>query len=80
AGGAWQGPGSTCGTANCGQPLVSGGDNNRDGIIDEQDVLNVLLAWTRKGTARRTNALEDANGDGAVDLEDLQLVIDDWGR
>ncbi|MAB82466.1 MAG: hypothetical protein CMJ24_03395 [Phycisphaerae bacterium] len=48
------------------------GDTNNDGVIDQQDLDNVLHAL---GSCRT-----DSNLDGTTDIHDLLAVIDKWGQ
>ena len=47
-------------------------DTNNDGVIDQQDLDNVLHAL---GSCRT-----DSNLDGTTDIHDLLAVIDKWGQ
>jgi Ca2+-binding EF-hand superfamily protein len=51
------------------------GDVNRDGAIDDADLLRVLFAFGQSGS----NLPEDVNGDGAVDDADLLIVLFSFG-
>jgi hypothetical protein len=44
-----------------------------DGLVDVQDLVAVILAWSEPGGPA------DVNGDGNVDVEDLVMVILAWG-
>lgn len=52
------------------------GDVNHDNRIDDADLLTVLFAFGRTGSA----LLEDLNGDGQVDDADLLIVLFNFGR
>jgi uncharacterized membrane protein len=52
-------------------------DVNRDGVVDDADLLQVLFAFGRSDKGY-TNA--DTNWDGIVDDLDLSAVLFNWGR
>jgi hypothetical protein len=58
---------------------VAGGDStcpgevNGDGIVDVQDLLQVIGEWGCAGCP------SDVNGDGVTDINDLLIVLGDWG-
>jgi hypothetical protein len=49
------------------------GDTNRDGAVDVDDLVAVILAWGTDDLAADTNA------DGIVDVDDVVSVILNWG-
>ncbi|MHC4908638.1 MAG: dockerin type I domain-containing protein [Planctomycetota bacterium] len=49
------------------------GDVNIDGVVDVQDLVEVILQWGSPGGPA------DVNGDGIVDVQDLVEVILAWG-
>ena len=49
------------------------GDVNLDGVVDVQDLVEVILAWDAPGGPA------DVNDDGIVDVQDLVTVILQWG-
>ncbi|MCZ6834866.1 MAG: hypothetical protein O7G85_03755 [Planctomycetota bacterium] len=51
------------------------GDNNLDGVVNVDDLLNLLAAW---GVCSGS-CPEDTNLDGAVDVEDLLTLLANWG-
>lgn len=52
-------------------------DLNCDGVIDFADLLGLLGAWGTCGDPNRCP--EDLDGDGAVGLSDILLVLSDFG-
>ncbi|MGQ9657262.1 MAG: hypothetical protein ACUVV1_05100 [Fimbriimonadales bacterium] len=48
---------------------------NRDGCVDDTDLLAVLFAFGQSGTGLN----EDLNGDGTVDDADLLVVLFNFG-
>ena len=61
--------------------LVPAGDASLDGIVDTTDLLMVLSSWG-PCFADNANVIEcpaDLDGNDAVGLEDLLLVLGDWG-
>ncbi|MCX7688896.1 MAG: Ig-like domain repeat protein [Fimbriimonadales bacterium] len=52
------------------------GDINRDGVIDDADLLAVLFAFGQTGSS----LAEDLNRDGVVDDADLLLVLFNFGQ
>ncbi|MHC4989927.1 MAG: hypothetical protein ACYTGC_03010, partial [Planctomycetota bacterium] len=50
-------------------------DTNRDGIVDVNDLLNVILDWSTDGSANGG----DVDGSGLVDVNDLLDVVLAWG-
>ncbi len=54
---------------------LKAGDVNRDGVIDDADLLAVLFAFGNTGS----NLPEDLNGDGVVDDADLLTVLFNFG-
>ncbi|NIR37489.1 MAG: hypothetical protein GWN79_11550, partial [Actinobacteria bacterium] len=49
-------------------------DTNRDGTVDIDDLITVILAY---GTAGGCSA--DADGSGTVDVDDIIMLITNWG-
>lgn len=47
-------------------------DINGDGIVDGNDLAQVLAGWTTSGPT-------DINGDGYTDASDLTIMLADWG-
>jgi hypothetical protein len=54
---------------------ILAGDVNRDGIVDDADLLAVLFAFGQTGS----DLPEDINGDGVVDDADLLTVLFNFG-
>ncbi|MCZ6834868.1 MAG: VWA domain-containing protein [Planctomycetota bacterium] len=54
---------------------LANGDNNLDGIIDVEDLLNLLAKWGQCAAP----CPEDTNLDGTVDVEDLLTLLANWG-
>ncbi|MHC5027556.1 MAG: FG-GAP-like repeat-containing protein, partial [Planctomycetota bacterium] len=52
-------------------------DVNADGVVDVQDLTEVILAWGECPAAGPCAA--DLNGDGVVDVQDLTAVVLGWG-
>ena len=52
-------------------------DVNCSGIVDIDDVFDVLAAWGTCGDPNDCPA--DVNGDGVVDIDDLFDVLAAWG-
>jgi hypothetical protein len=59
-----------------GIPIPIAGDVNRDGCVDDADLLQVLFNF---GVNNPCIALEDLNRDGTVDDADLLLVLFNFG-
>ncbi len=57
-------------------PLTPAGDVDRDGCVDDADLLAVLFAFGQTGSGLP----EDVNGDGAVDDADLLIVLFAFGE
>jgi hypothetical protein len=58
------------------------GDTDDDGIVDVNDLLNVILDWATDGSANGgdvTGLLPGSSPDGNVDVNDLLAVIMGWG-
>ena len=55
------------------EPSPPGGDVNGDGVVDVDDLLQVLLLW---GVCPGCSA--DLDGNGVVDVDDLVLVFVNW--
>jgi hypothetical protein len=55
------------------QPMPCAGDVDGSGVVDVEDLVDVILQW---GSA---DAAADINDDGVVDVEDLVLLILNWG-
>ena len=61
-------------------PGISGvescaGDTNGDGLVDVDDLLNVILDWDTDGSAHNG----DVDDNGTVNVDDLTTVILAWG-
>ena len=57
-------------------------DFNADGVIDDADLASAKLQWAvarQRGLLRTTDRLKDANGDGRVDVGDVQSVFANLG-
>jgi hypothetical protein len=52
------------------------GDVNGDGVVDVQDLVDVILAWGPCDPPE--DCYGDLNGDGVVDVQDLVMVILNW--
>lgn len=65
--------GGTRGYATIAAQRVNTADINGDGLVDVEDLLQLLAAWGSIGGPA------DVNGDGVVDVEDLLLVLAAWG-
>jgi hypothetical protein len=50
-------------------------DTNADGVVDVQDLVNVVLDWGTDGSVHGG----DVDENGTVDVQDLATVILDWG-
>ena len=73
-GGTWGGPGSICSDVNaCDVSSLCPGDLDANGIVDVNDVLEVLSSYGS------TNGEGDADGDGDSDVDDVLEVINGWG-
>ncbi|MHC5005545.1 MAG: hypothetical protein ACYTJ0_20785, partial [Planctomycetota bacterium] len=46
-------------------------DTNADGVVDVDDLINVMLDWGTDGAAHGG----DVSGDGVVDVDDLVMVL-----
>jgi hypothetical protein len=55
------------------QPCV--GDTNNDGVVDVDDLVNVLLDWGTNGTGHNG----DVDGSGMVKPLDIIAVLINWG-
>ncbi|MAB81952.1 MAG: hypothetical protein CMJ24_00765, partial [Phycisphaerae bacterium] len=64
---------ATCEDDPCSEACPA--DINGDGIVNVQDLLNVIADW---GCTAPESCLADINGDGTVNVQDLLLVIGDW--
>ena len=51
------------------------GDTNDDGMVDVEDLVNVILDWDTDGSANGG----DVDGSGTVDVGDLIAVVLNWG-
>ncbi len=56
-------------------PAPCTGDTNGDGVVDVDDLVNVILDWGTDGTENGG----DVDGSGTVDVDDLVAVILAWG-
>lgn len=54
------------------------GDTNGDGVVDVDDLLNVIVAWG-PCPPPPANCPADVNDDGVVNVDDLLMVIINWG-
>mgnify|MGYP002821244694 CR=1 FL=1 len=73
-GGTWGGPGTSCSDADaCDSTGSCPGDLNGDGVVDVDDVLEVLSNY---GTSSGEG---DVDGDGDSDVNDVLAVINGWG-
>jgi Ca2+-binding EF-hand superfamily protein len=52
------------------------GDVNGDGVVDIDDIFDVLAAWGPCDDP--SNCPADVNGDGTVDIDDLFEVLANW--
>jgi hypothetical protein len=64
----------TCSTLE-GVPL---GDANHDCSVNTADLLNVIHSWGR--CAQPCSCIADLDSNGAVDMDDLLLVITNWSQ
>lgn len=55
-----------------------GGDVNKDGIIDQNDI-DEITAHNRE-TVTTSNSIYDLNKDGIIDLDDLEILNDNKGK
>ncbi|MHC4908415.1 MAG: GC-type dockerin domain-anchored protein [Planctomycetota bacterium] len=67
----WAGPGTSCAAGDCNAPCPA--DVTGDGVVDVQDLVEVVLAWGSD------DADADVNDDGVVDVQDLVEIITTWG-
>ena len=63
---------------NCVNLFTGGGectssDFNNDGVVDVDDLLQLIGAWGNSG------GVEDLNDDGFVGVDDMLILIGDWG-
>ena len=73
-GGSWGGIGSGCSDADaCEESPDCPGDTTGDGVVDVNDVLDVLANYGGSGSNG------DADGDGDIDVDDILEVINGWG-
>jgi hypothetical protein len=61
-----------------GDGLLCPGDTNADGVVDVQDLVDVVLSWG-PCSAGPDSCPADTNDDGAVDVQDLVSVVLAWG-
>jgi len=57
--------------------LPKPGDVTGDGLVNIDDLVEVITAWGVCGNP--SNCPADQNGSGAVNIDDLVLVITNWG-
>jgi subtilisin-like proprotein convertase family protein len=57
-------------------PGPASGDTNRDGVVDKQDLLNLLNTWKRNPTMPRYDAVLDFNQDRKIDGGDIPELLD----
>jgi hypothetical protein len=78
-GGTWLGDGTSCATVTCGAEVCQG-DTNRDGVVDDIDLSNVIEAWKSDGVDNPlAGDFTDVVLDGIVNVDDLVAVILMWG-
>ena len=61
---------------------VCPGDTNGDGVVNVDDLNNVILDWATDGSANGgdvTGPIPGSAPDGTVDVNDLNAVIVGWG-
>ncbi|MHC5028372.1 MAG: hypothetical protein ACYTGR_16600 [Planctomycetota bacterium] len=75
AGGVFEGNGTLCGEVDCPQPPACDEDVTGDGLVDVQDMVEVILQWGPCG-----DCSADVNDDGLVDVQDLVAVVLAWGN
>jgi hypothetical protein len=51
------------------------GDATGDGVVDVDDLIDVLTAW---GPCSGTPCVPDLDGNGTVDIDDVMLVLMNW--
>ena len=73
-GGSWQGAGSSCDDPGICDVDPCPADVNGDGVVDVNDLLNVIADWNTSGSGGT-----DINGDGIVNVNDLLAIISSWG-
>ena len=74
-GGTYGGDGSTCADSDaCDDTSDCLGDTTGDGVVNVDDVLDVLANYGSDGSSG------DADGDNDVDVDDVLLVINGWGN
>ena len=52
------------------------GDCNCDQVVNMDDILSIILHW---GQSQPQAGTADLTGDGVVDINDLMLVLNNWG-
>ncbi|MHC4990537.1 MAG: hypothetical protein ACYTGC_06110 [Planctomycetota bacterium] len=72
------------GTPDCviGDPICDApcpGDGNRDGIVDNDDLLGVILGWGPSEDCAFTAPCFDFTDDLVINVDDLLVVITQWG-
>jgi hypothetical protein len=73
-GGSWKGAASSCNDPGICDSNPCPSDVNGDGVVDVNDLLNVIADWNTPGSGGT-----DINGDGVVDVNDLLAIISSWG-
>ena len=70
----WEGGGEdhTSGLVQISDPCT--GDTNRDGVVDVQDLLNVIIGWGETGGPGNVNCDEE------IGIGDLTMVLSFWGE
>ncbi|MEE2906968.1 MAG: hypothetical protein VX527_03955, partial [Planctomycetota bacterium] len=70
----WGGAGSTCDDSDACDPEKDClGDTNDDGVVNVDDILQVLANYGGSGSGG------DVDGDGDIDVDDILAVINGWG-
>ena len=60
-------------TGVCSQESECPADVNGDGVVDIDDLFDILAHWG-EGSGNW-----DVNDDGTVDIDDVYAVLDNWG-
>ena len=55
-------------------------DFNRDGIIDNRDIMSVASQWRKKREDSDFKALFDLDNNGLIDIKDIMRVASKWGE